>query len=102
MTTTANHRQALTVESWANFTHEGVTCDLSHLNAYTATFQRPLVPGKPLEQYTVRITFSHHCFTEGLPVEGEEEYDPALRYDHQHDQRIFDQRRWRSPSSCLL
>ncbi len=92
--TIASHRRALTVESWTAFTHEGVTYDLSHLRAYTATFNREPKPGKQLERYSVNVTFSHHCFTTDLPGDGET-YDAALRYDHEGDQRIFNARRWR-------
>lgn len=91
--TTAHHRQTNTNDTWPTFSHEGVTYDVSHLRSYVATFQRPEVPGKPVESYSVKVTFSHHCFTRGLPTDGKP-HDAALRYDFEGDQRLFDQKRW--------
>jgi hypothetical protein len=92
--TLANHRPALTMEEWQDFSHAGTLYSLAHLHAYTQIFQRPPLPEKPGQTYTVHISFSHHCFTKGLPSDEEERYDYSLRYDHQGDKRIFDTRRW--------
>jgi hypothetical protein len=49
---------------------------------------------KTAESYRVNISFSHHCFTQGLPAEAEK-YDATLRFDVDGDKRIFNVRRWR-------
>ncbi len=89
----ANHRVVPTVDEWRDFSYEDTPYSLAHLHAYTTTFQRPTLPGKPEQTYRVHVSFSHHCFTKGLPTE-DETYDCLLRYDHGNDERIFDTRRW--------
>jgi hypothetical protein len=65
--------------------------DLSHLRTYTTKFTRPAQSNKAAESYSVNISFSHHCFTQGLPAE-DETYNATLRFDVDGDERIFNVR----------
>lgn len=79
---------------WTTFSCGGIIYDLSHLRTFTTKFTRPSQKDKPAESYSVNISFSHHCFTRGLPAEGEA-YEAMLRFDVDGDERLFDMRRWR-------
>jgi hypothetical protein len=76
-----------------DFHHNGQRYDLQHLRSYTITYERPVQGKNPAESFSVNVTFSHHCFTEGLP-KNEAPHDPALRYDFNGDPRLFNVRRW--------
>jgi hypothetical protein len=79
---------------WTHFAQGGVIYDLSHLHTYTTKFTRSADSDKPPESYSVNVSFSHHCFTTGLPAGGES-YDARLRLDVDGDERIFNVRRWK-------
>lgn len=78
---------------WNRFEHQGKNYDLSHLRGFTTKFERPARNGKAAESFSVNVSFSHHCFTQGLPAHGES-YDLSLRFDFNGEKRIFDVRRW--------
>ena len=75
--------------NWSEFKHAEQVYDLKHLRSYTTSFERPAKGRRPVEKFSVNVTFSHHCFTRGLP-RGESPYDLTLRFDHEGDLRIFD------------
>jgi hypothetical protein len=79
--------------NWIEFKHVDRVYDLKHLRPYTTSFERPAKGKRSEEKFSVNITFSHHCFTRGLPRDGNN-HDLALRFDHDGDCRIFDAERW--------
>jgi hypothetical protein len=82
------------VVEWKEFRHGGSTYDLSHLRPFTSSFERAATDEHAAESFSLNISFSHHCFTRGLPADGRTD-DPSLRFDVDGDRRIFDERRWR-------
>lgn len=80
---------------WPDFEHGGKVYSLGHLRSYSTSFVRPAKGCKSAEKFSVTVSFSHHCFTRGLPKDGGT-YDPTLRYDYEYDKelRFFDVRRW--------
>ena len=78
---------------WNEFKHGEHVYDLKHLRPYTTSFERPARGKQLAEKFSVNVTFSHHCFTRGLPRDGSA-YDLTLRFDHEGDCRIFDAGRW--------
>jgi hypothetical protein len=80
--------------NWNEFKHVEQVYDLKYLRPYTTSFDRPAKGKRSAEKFSVNITFSHHCFTRGLPRDGNA-YDLALRFDHEGDCRIFDADRWK-------
>jgi hypothetical protein len=80
--------------TWNEFKLAEQAYDLKHLRPYTTSFERPAKGNRPTEKFSVNITFSHHCFTRGLPRDGRA-YDLKLRFDHDGDHRIFDTDRWK-------
>jgi hypothetical protein len=79
--------------NWSEFKHAEQVYDLKHLRPYTTSYERPAKGKRPAEKFSVNVTFSHHCFTRGLPRDGSP-YDLALRFDYEGDRRIFDAGRW--------
>jgi len=79
--------------NWNEFKHAAQVYDLKHLRSFTTPFERPAKGNRPVERFSVNVTFSHHCFTRGLPRDGSA-YDLTLRFDHEGDSRIFDAGRW--------
>jgi hypothetical protein len=79
--------------NWNEFKHAEKVYDLKHLRSYTTRFEWLATAKKASEKISVTITFSHHCFTRGLPRDAGP-YDPTLRFDHEGDTRIFDVELW--------
>jgi len=79
--------------NWNEFKHAEQVYDLKHLRPYTTSFERPAKGNRLAEKFSVNVTFSHHCFTRGLPRDGSA-YDLTLRFDREGDRRIFDAGRW--------
>jgi len=78
--------------TWKPFTKDGVTCDLSHLDSVTLTFEQPAKDDKPARHYTVNVFFGLHCFTRA-PEKGEQ--IPACdAYSDAREKRIFDADRY--------
>jgi hypothetical protein len=88
----ADRSAIIEVVNWNVFKHKEQVYDLKHLRPYTAKYSRPAKGDDSAETYSVNITFSHHCFTRGLPKDGGP-YDASLLFDHPGDPRIFDERR---------
>jgi len=82
----------ITNTPWTPFTHAGEVYDLTHLHPHELTYEQPAQGDKPSVIYVVDVTFSLHCFTRGLPKEGE--YDPALLYRNSFETRLFDRTRY--------
>jgi hypothetical protein len=80
-------------EMFPNFNHDGQEYDVQHLRPFTQTYERDAKGALPAESYSVNVTFSHHCFTEGLPKDGTP-HDAKLRYDFDGDPRLFNAKRW--------
>jgi hypothetical protein len=58
------------------FTYQNTDYALDHLNAFEHVFEVEATTGVPKRQYTVWVTFGHHCFTE----DSKPGDDPALFY----------------------
>jgi hypothetical protein len=90
-----NRARTLILEyvNWSEFEHAEQVYDLKHLRPYTTSYERPAKDKRPAEKFSVNVTFSHHCFTRGLPRDGSA-YDLTQRFDYEGDYRIFDVDRW--------
>jgi hypothetical protein len=75
--------------NWNEFKHLEQVYDLKHLRPYTISYERPAKGKRSAEKFSVNITFSHHCFTRGLPRDGSA-YDLTLCLDYDGARRIFD------------
>jgi hypothetical protein len=81
-----------TVAPHLPFTYQNTDYALDHLNAFEHVFEVEATTGVPKRQYTVWVTFGHHCFTE----DSKPGDDPALFYidSVKRDPRTFNFKRW--------
>ena len=78
---------------WQAFKLDDKVYDLSHLNDFSHVFVVPAKGDRPANNYTVDITFSHHCFTDGIP-RARASYDRRLLYRSHREDRLFSQDRY--------
>lgn len=77
---------------WRTFLYRGKSYDHSHLYPHTITYVRPAEGSDPPRPYTVKISYSMHCFTRECKTG--ETPDPALLYSDDRETRVFDFNRW--------
>ena len=91
----AQKSQAAPIQSGslpAGFRYAGTIYALGHLRAYETTYERPEEDHKPAVIFKVAVSFSHHCFTEGID-DGDEFSDDQV-FTHNGKARLFNVRRW--------
>ena len=87
---------------WANHRQDGATFAIDHLHPTFVDYAIPAIartarkPGRTAMNVKVRITYSHHCFTQALGkvenANSEHDYNCTKR---PNDRRVFCPSRWR-------
>jgi len=72
----------------------GTEYDLGHLRPFTVVYDYPATGKKPAASFSVNVSFSHHCYSSGLPRKSET-FDSKLLFEVNGDKRLFDLRRWK-------
>jgi hypothetical protein len=80
------------VTSWRNFTFDGKTYDLSHLNAHWVDYLDTRNEGNPIT-YRFIVTYGLHCFTKDLE-ELSKEKSQLLMYGAPRESRPFNFERY--------
>ena len=78
---------------WQAFEHGGTKYDLAHLRPFTVTYRYPASGKRLADSFSVNVSFSHHCYSRGLPRKGGG-FDTTLLFEVEGDERLFDLRRW--------
>ena len=73
---------------WKPFIKDGVTYDLSHLDAHWVEFVQPAKGDRPEQVYKFIVSYSYHCFTKDYSHQTEIEKQ-QLNYKTQKDSRPF-------------
>jgi hypothetical protein len=72
----------------------GTEYDIGHLRPFTVAYRYPASGKNPADSFSVNVSFSHHCYSRGLPRKGEG-FDSTLLFEVNGDKRLFDLRRWK-------
>ena len=77
---------------WKPFVHKGENYSLAHVHPFNWEFVSPATKKRPERKYLIRVTFSMHTFTCGIPKG--KAIEPTLCYRDSREVRQFSFRRY--------